>query len=301
MSKVFKEFQLGQKVSGDLGIEIEVEGARLPYTEEWWRNEQDGSLKGEETREYVLDTPQSLEGVKAALDYLDAMYKNYKSRVDDTVRAGVHVHVNCQDLSLTELYTFMCVYLTLENVLVHWCGEYREGNLFCLRATDAEYLLKVIKYSTVLNGYNCGRRLREDFHRDELRYSSMNLKALGDYGSVEFRAMRGTRDLNLIYKWAETLLGLREYAKTLKSPVEVIDRFSVLGPSGFLREALGANHELFEYPGQDQALWEGMRNAQDVAFCTDWQKFDPEMYQIGNVEFPITMKSGDINEPLEDV
>lgn len=297
MPNVLKEFGLRRPVTGDLGIEIEVEGNNLPHCDRWWRNEEDGSLKGEETREYVLDVPQNLAGVRQALDYLDGLYRTHKSRVDDTVRAGVHVHVNCQQLTLTQLYNFITVYLILENVLVHWCGEYREGNLFCLRATDAEYLLAQIKASIK----DPRRQLRQRFHRDELRYASMNLKALGDYGSVEFRAMRGTRDLDLIYKWAETLLGLREFAKTFESPADIIQQFSLGGRDAFMQAALGKNYRDFVCDGQEAMLWEGMRNAQDIAYSTDWAMFDPKMRQIGGCDFPITMRPEDINEPLEDV
>lgn len=297
MATVYKEFGLDYVMKeGDLGVEIEVEGKRLPFCESYWRNEEDGSLKGEESREYVLLEPMSLKGVRNALDYLDTCYKATKAVVDDTVRAGVHVHVNCQRLTLTELYNFMTIYLVLENVMVKWCGDYREGNLFCLRASDAEWVLSEIKKSTT-----DGRRdLRRRFHRDELRYASMNLKALGDYGSIEFRAMRGTRDLDLIYTWAESLLGLREYAKKFNSPSSVIEAFSIHGAVGFMKLALGSNCEKFICKDVEKLLFQGMRNAQDVAYCCDWLQFDPPVRSIGGCEFPVTMKSEEINEPLED-
>lgn len=297
MSSVYKEFGLRRPVDGDIGCEIEVEGYNLPRCKSWWRNEEDGSLKGEETREYVLAEPQNLQGLQSALEYLDGLYTKYESRVDDTVRAGVHIHINCQKLTLTQLYNFMVVYLILENVLVKWCGEYREGNLFCLRTTDAEYLLRAIK-----DGLADGKgRLKANYHRDDLRYASMNLKALGDYGSVEFRAMRGTRDLKLIYQWAEVLLGVREYAKQFASPIHIVEQFSLRGAPAFMQDVLGENYASFSFKEQEKYLWEGLRNAQDIAYSVDWQEFDPEMRNIAGCEFPITMNSRDINEPLEDV
>lgn len=297
MAVVFKEFQLNRREAGDVGVEIEVEGYALPRCEQWWRNEEDGSLKGEETREYVLDGPKSLADVRRALDYLDGLYRSYNSRVDDTVRAGVHIHINCQQLTITQLYNFITVYLILENVLVHWCGEYREGNLFCLRASDAEYLLGQLKAST----RDTKRQLRTRFHRDELRYASINLKALGDYGSVEFRAMRGTRDLDLIYQWAEVLLGLREFAKTFDNPTHILQQFSLDGSQAFIEAALGKNYRSFSCEGERQMLIEGMRNAQDVAYSTDWALFDPAMRNVGGCDFPLTMRPEEINEPPEDV
>ena len=137
MSSVFKEMGIKKAVSGDIGVEIEVEGIGIPAARKYWSNEEDGSLKGE-SREFVLKEPSTLEGVKDALGYLDALYTANETTVHDSVRAGVHIHINCQKLTMTQLYNFMVVYLILENVLVKWCGNYRQGNLFCLKASDAE-------------------------------------------------------------------------------------------------------------------------------------------------------------------
>lgn len=299
MGSVFKEFGIINQEPGDVGLEIEVEGKNLPRCTKYWLNEQDGSLRGEETAEYVLAKPTNLMGLFEALDYLDRLYVMNGTIVDDTVRAGVHVHINCQRLTMTQLYNFITLYLLLENLLVHWCGEFREGNLFCLRACDAEYILNVLRLAA-LDG---NRRFRARFHDDKLRYASMNLKALGDYGSLEFRAMRGTRDLALIYKWAETLYNLREFACTFEKPTDIIEQFSLLGVERFLELALGKNVKMFiegvdNYP---QLVWTGLRNAQDVAYCVDWHKFEPKMRKIGGLEFPDFLKPEEINEPLEDV
>lgn len=295
MSTVLKEFGIRRAVAGDIGVEIEVEGTNIPITEKYWSNEEDGSLKGE-SREFVLRKPSTLREVKTALEYLNALYNSNDTKVDDSVRAGVHIHINCQKLTMTQLYNFMVIYLILENILVKWCGNYRQGNLFCLRACDAEYLLEEI--SAAANDKK--KMYVQRFKTDNLRYASMNVKALGDYGSLEFRAMRGTRDLDLIYKWAETLLGLREFACSFDNPQAIIEMFSMTGPSGFAREALGANAAMFNCPNHDKLVWDGMRNAQDIAYCTDWQKFEPKMKTVGGIEFPDYLKAEEINEPEED-
>lgn len=251
---------------GDVGIEVEVEGKNLPITEKYWRMEEDGSLRGE-SKEYVLERPMSLAHARLALKYLGVMYNKYESVVHDSVRAGVHVHVNVQKLNIIELYNFMTVYIILENMLTKYCGESREGNLFCLRTGDAEYLLHQL--SEVARS----RRFRA-LVTDDLRYASMNVKALGTYGSLEFRAMRGTRDLDAIYVWAEVLLNLREVAKTFQSPCEVVANFSEGSASTFVERCLGKHTDLFTgYTGWEKDIVLGMRRAQDIAFATDWEKF----------------------------
>lgn len=292
MSTVAKEMGIRRLVTGDIGVEIEAEGINLPLLDKYWRNEIDGSLNGPESREYVLKKPMTLDEVKSALNHLNKEYERWHTVINDTVRAGVHIHINCQQLTMTQLYNFMTIYLILENVLVKWCGDSRCGNLFCLRACDAEWVITQIRAAAG------GRSFRTTFHSDNLRYASMNLKALGDYGSLEFRAMRGTRDLDLIYTWAETLLGLREFAKTFANPSSIIQAFSVQSPIRFMQEALGKNYKTFQRDDQEKMLWGGVRNAQDIAFCADWSKFDPKMRKIGELEFPEDAQ--DTDEPEED-
>lgn len=298
MARVMREFRIAREEPGDIGVEIEVEGRNLPRARKWWRNEEDGSLKGEESREYVLATPTNLAGVREALNYLDASYKSAGAEVDDTVRAGVHIHINCQRLTMTQLYSFITMYLILENLLVHWCGEFREGNLFCLRACDAEWTLNVL----VAAANDRRKMYRNAFHRDELRYASMNLKALGDYGSLEFRAMRGTRDLDLIHQWATVLYGLREYACTFQRPSDIVAELSIGGTEKFVKAALGENFKAFTdaCPDWQALVFAGMRNAQDVAYSTNWEEFEPPMKLVGGLEFPANLGPEEINEPMED-
>lgn len=257
-----------KKCEGDVGIEIEVEGKNLPRAmDKYWRVEADGSLRGEESAEYVLTKPLTLDQAKMALKYLAIQYKQHESIVDDTVRAGVHVHVNVQKMDIIQLYNFMTLYIIMEELLVKFCGPHREGNLFCLRTSDAEWLLFRLAEAARTRRF----RLLVD---DNLRYASMNVKALGTYGSLEFRAMRGTRDLPLIHKWASILVSIREAAYKFTDPKDIINGFSDGEAEGFLKRVLGEHaDEFMEYENYIPKLKAGMRRAQDVAFCCDWQEF----------------------------
>lgn len=293
MKTVMQWFNLARrfKTSGDVGIEIEVEGVDLPRAERFWKNEEDGSLRGE-SREYVLEKPMKLKEARLALSYLDAQYKAHGTTVHDSVRAGVHVHVNVQDLNMIELYNFMVLYLILEDVLVKWCGPTREGNLFCLRSSDTDFLIHELQYVASSRAFGT-------LHSDALRYASMNVKALGTYGSLEFRAMRGTRDLDSIYLWAEVLVGLREVAKGFENPYKVIELFSQGTPKEFLITALGKHAKAFACEDYTRLLSDGMRRAQDVAYCVDWADYHEVAKKlIGELEFPLGTEFP--NEPLED-
>ena len=257
----------GRIVKGDVGVEIEVEGVRLPHGVKGWRREADGSLRGEESAEYVLNKPLTTEGLKVALKELAHQYERHDSRIDDTIRAGVHVHVNVQELDIIQLYNYLTLYFIFEELLTKFCGHTREGNLFCLRACDAEYTIEQLR--------NAARKRKFGLLvSDELRYAAVNVKALGNYGSLEFRAMRSTKDFNIIQTWAEILVRLREVAKGYFEPTDIINGFSEGEAEGFLMRTFGPYAELFlGYKDYKECLTRGMRIAQEIAFCTNWQYF----------------------------
>lgn len=266
MTSVYTAFRLDNPVEGDIGLEIEVEGVNLPSADKYWRNERDGSLRAEST-EYVLKKPLTLADAKKALDYLDYRFKLNDTQMDESVRAGVHVHVNVQQLEVVQLVTFITLYLVLEELLIKFCGPNREGNLFCLRAKDARYLISYLRNSLET------KKLSRLVH-DNIRYASINLKALGDYGSLEFRAMRSTRDFNLIHLWTCILHHLKEVSLSFANPVEVVCKVSERGPEAFTRDVLGEYFEHFEAMPIGECIRNGVDNAQDVAYAVDWEEYD---------------------------
>lgn len=276
----------------DVGVEIEIEGRRLPIPERYWRVDRDGSLRGEEALEYVLARPSSIDDVEKALAHLREAFNHANSRIDETVRAGVHIHINCQQLTLKELYNFFVLYLALENVLIKYCGEYREGNLFCLRCQDAEFLLYELVAAAKDRGF------MRHFHSDDLRYASMNVKALGDYGSLEFRAMRSTKDFDAILDWAKILLNLRQVAVKFDNPVQIIQEVSRIGCMAFLDKCLGPHAKFFKgVPEVDNLLYEGVQLAQCVAYCVKWETWEKPV-MIGGLAFPNDGKF--YEEPIGD-
>ena len=250
---------------GEVGIEVEVEGRQLPKTDKrYWLMTQDGSLKAEEAVEYVLARPMSVEDASAALQYLDESYSKSGSTVDDSVRAGVHVHVNVQNMNIPQLYSFITLYLILEGLLVRWCGESREGNLFCLRSYDAEWLPKVLTKAIRTLDF---QRL---FTNDDIRYASVNVKALAEHGSLEFRSMRGTRDLSLVDVWMRMLHRIKTKSLEFEDPIDVITGFSGADKRDFVTNVMGSVYGklLLSVDNSDELLFEGMRSAQDIAYAT---------------------------------
>lgn len=257
---------------GRYGVEIEAEGIRLPRElPPPWRVENDGSLQaGFEAHEYVMHRPASLEGVHEALTTLKQAYKENKSDVRETQTSGVHVHVNVQDYTPKQLFTFITTYFVLEELLLTYCGEDRQGNHFCLRLKDAENIVDEFVMSAK-------KHQLANLKGDNIRYCSLNPCSLFKYGSLEFRAMRGTGDLNAIETWVKILDQVRLAAKNYADPAEVAKMMSIGGEVQFVNSVLGPYADLFtQVPNYRKMVKDGVRIIQPLAFCTDWSQYRDE-------------------------
>ena len=253
---------------GLIGLEIECEGDNLVEVDTHiWRSERDSSLKKANSYEYVLREPLPLSQLDNALSELKEIIDKHDGVIDESVRAGVHVHINVQDMELIHFFNLIVLYLTLEELLVSYCGNNRQGNLFCLRASDARYIIARIVSAIK------AKKLPH-LHTDEIRYASMNLKALYQYGSVEFRAMRSTPDFGLIKTWACILAKLKESSSLFSSPEAVMWEVSDKGAVRFVEHVLGEYASIFlEKEDLEECARNGIDNAQDVAYCVSWSEY----------------------------
>jgi hypothetical protein len=166
-----------------------------------------------------------------------------------------------------QLFTFITTYFVLEELLVTYCGPAREGNHFCLRAKDAEWIInELITAATT-------RKLK-NLDTDTLRYCSLNIISLFKYGSIEFRAMRGTRDLDAIYEWVEILDRVRVASLEFKQPSDVLSTMSFNGEEDFIKRVLGDKAKWFLKNGNANSMVrEGARIVQPLAYSVDWNTY----------------------------
>lgn len=253
---------------GDIGLEIECEGAELFRTPfKYWTCHEDGSLRAYKDNppvEYVLRSPLSRDDAYNALVYLNEKLKETNAKVIESTRTSVHVHVNCQKLTIRELYCFICLYLIFEELLVDWSGPSRAGNLFCLRAKDSDFFLGMLE-----------RTLKEGHFklwRDDYRYSACNVASIPKFGSLEFRSMQGTTDVTRIISWVDILLAIKEAALKYDNPTEIVEDFSRIGPLPFFKKILpDALRELLSRESNISGkLWDGLRMMRDVAYSVEW-------------------------------
>jgi hypothetical protein len=268
------------QTDGDIGIEIECEGQNLFNSPlRYWAVHSDGSLRnspeGHPPLEYVLRKPMSRKEVSEALEYLTLKLRGAKSRVLDSHRTSVHVHFNCQQWTLKEIFTFVSLYLIFENALVEFSGPDRVGNLFCQRAKDSQFWI----YS-IVRAFQTGTF--RDVFSENFRYTSCNTASLHKFGSIEFRSMRGTIDRETIENWIDLLDKIRQKSKTFKDPYDLYEKFYESTPGEFLdfifKDTPKLKDLLSGTSNLNQGLEQGSIFVRDIAYSIEtWKEALPEL------------------------
>lgn len=271
-------FRNGLK-EGLIGLEVEVEGKNLlGSTFKYWSCHQDGSLReveGHPAVEYVLRQPLSIEETRKALEFLYYKLQDNKSEVIMSNRCSVHVHFNCQQYTIRQLYCFILLYMIFEEVLIDWASPERAGNLFCLRAKDSEYIIRMLEFALE-------HKTLSDW-KEDMRYSACNISAIPKFGSLEFRALKGTIDPELIMLWVNLLNNIRVKAEGYKNPIDIVEEFSELGPLLFFSKIFDdhqLNVLLSPIPSLSNKLWDGLRMMRDVAYKIDWSDTAPKKKRV---------------------
>lgn len=277
-------------VDGDIGIEIEVEGNKFPKGNDSphgsvspelipkeWVYHHDGSLRGMDNAEYVLKKPLKFEQVPGAIKNLWEMFDKFGSKLDESNRTSVHVHLNAQEFHLNRLTAFAALYFSVEEVLTAWCGDHRVGNLFCLRAKDAPAIVSQLKNFIQQNG--------QVGISNGLHYGGLNPQALLKFGSIEIRSLRGVTDPDTILTWVAILERMYKMSEDFPDPRLICSHFSGHGAMAYLEMILGEHTPgvLQQVPFDPQeireSLYEGIRLAQDLCYCRDWSKYEPVKFE----------------------
>ena len=277
--------KLLKPTKGSVGIEVEVEGNKFPKPPgmesthkavpmegwEFWHYVKDGSLRGDDNAEYVLGKPIEFDQVPDAISELTAKLEEFGSKLDDSNRTSVHVHLNCQSFHMNRLTSFIALYLCFEEVLTEWCGDHRVGNLFCLRGKDAPGALTKIKRFIQSDGTT---ELNDNLH-----YAGLNTNALTKFGSLEIRTLRGPTDFSIIQDWVNILERLYNLSAEFTDPRDIPAAFSQQGPLSFFQTMLGEAGQIirsgidFDDERIRDSMYEGIRLAQDLCYCRDWSNF----------------------------
>ena len=255
------EFKISHGLSDTLSDMGEGESEELNST---WFFENDFSLKSNGV-EFITqtaldydDVPKALEDLKDSFSSLQA--STFEDLFYDSVRSGVHVHVNMTKETLTDLFKFLCVYYPLENLFTNFCGDSRKGNLFCLSAHDTPYIINLL--TDCVERENLNHLLNHS-----IKYSSLNLLPLFSYGTIEFRSLRTSKDLSNIVPWIDMIQTLLDNSKKLESFSSIPQDISGNGLESWAEKYLGK--ELLgnlKYPGWEKSSFKVMRDCQEMYY-----------------------------------
>lgn len=236
-------------VNGDFGIEIEWEGTNLIWPSEnsiYWNNKEDGSLRN--GREFVSRGVQKIEALPVMLTELERLTRN--SKLVYSNRTSVHIHFNVSNLRMKDVVSIITLHFLVEKLLINSQGVDRKGNLFCLGVAEAEGQFIALKDNLKRNcTFN-------RFGPDGFKYAALNLSAINNYGSLEWRFLRGITDLKEISIWTR---GLVEAAKvaSLYTPQDIVNFFRFHDSREFLLKFFPENLlEMYIFP--QVPLWRQM-------------------------------------------
>ncbi len=259
---------------GDLfGVELECEGVAVGFDGmnekllKDWAPHNDGSLrayKGNPPCEWVFNGPvkykQAVERVNSIFDYFDKQ----KTRLVQSNRTSVHVHFNMGDKNAYQLVNMFILFTILEDLMDRYCGEDRNGNLFCLSSRHAEEQVRWMQDA-------CFKHFRFNYNEGN-RYTSFNVAAINKFGTVEFRGMRGLDNREDILAWLDILNEFTDYAcYKMENPVTLIEEISIKTPIGFIKEVFSKENFLRLTKGIDESdinnsIYEGLRLVQMLCY-----------------------------------
>jgi len=185
-------------------------GERRQDSSHSWRIVSDGSLESANgSGECVSPVLRGIEGLLV----IEKVLKSLR-RAGATVNksCGLHVHVGARDLNMAECAAVMFSYGANEAHFdsVVQASRRRNTNNFCYSVNYSQE--NVAFFDNAARNVNSSRMISE-FWRSG-RYNKVNLRALADHGTIEFRQHGGTIDASKVCNWVCALLGFVEHTVT---------------------------------------------------------------------------------------
>lgn len=212
MATIRSLYGVVSRVSGPqfiAGLECEIEDitnihSDIENDDTHWQITTDGSLRNN-GREFI-SRPLPKDTLLAAFDKLHncITYKSPDVHVRFSPRTSTHIHINCLDLEEEAVKAIVLWYALFEPVFFLMASPIRRNNIHCVGLDQ-----------TVLSEYY-KRSLQYQKQRWS-KYTALNILPLSKYGTIEFRHLEGTDDLDKITQWLSTLENLWMYGQ--KNPI----------------------------------------------------------------------------------
>ena len=206
-----------------IGIEVEMEnfnnsaGTLTGVHTTFWMFKPDGSLRNNGME--AVSIPVQGEWIRTALKTLWAVIKD----VSFSARTSIHIHLDVRALTQKQLTCLLLVYLSVESLLYKFVGKDRHDSIYCVplyTTTLVNALVDFVNKSIYKHGFA------------QNRYAGLNLDALKKFGTLEFRQLHGTHDLNKIMTWINLIFKIYQFAMKHQLD-ELIQRIAALNTNSF--------------------------------------------------------------------
>lgn len=255
-----------------IGVELELEGVKtFPKFSgpQYWETKEDGSLRdiddeGSTSMELVFAIPLCGYDLTKALSILKHTLDKQKYKPVVSPRCSTHIHIDVRELNFNKLLNLLIIYTIVERPLYHYCGNDRENNNFCLPFYKAESrVFNAISQKDILGTKD---RLVNITSGDR-RYSGLNLCSLQRFGSLEFRQLPGTTDVDKITQWINIIMCIKKAALDYTEELQTLPvSFSEKGIEKNVKEIFGEYYPYIKYPELEYDVLQGIRQAQDIIY-----------------------------------
>lgn len=166
---------------------------------------------------------RGVEFITQPLSYEDSLgaLADLKTRVVQgsnpfTHRTSTHVHVNCSDLTKDQVKVTMLLYAILEKYFFDYVDPSRKYNIHCVP----------LNFTLLPNYY---KRPIEALVANWSKYTAFNLLPLTSIGTIEFRHLQGTNDIQLYQGWLNRIRSVCQAARSNTYTVESLRKFLLSG------------------------------------------------------------------------
>jgi hypothetical protein len=260
-----------------MGVELEVENTRdLDHYASGqlsgaWMFERDGSLRGGrggEAYEFI-SKPLQMQFLLPELQKFFEYTKFDESNYSD--RCSVHVHTNVTDFTQDMLASLSMVYTVVEDVLFQYVNHHaaptmdgynRDTNLYCIPWNQCRMNHRLVEK---LFGNSHAHLARWQ------KYTALNLLPITTQGTVEWRHMHGTADMEKLTTWLNLIGSIMWYARRTQLDDVIKTILTLNDTSAYRQFFLDVTKGYLEYKEEYQApLAEGVINAKYGLF--DWDR-----------------------------
>lgn len=178
-----------------IGVEVELENLDANAVPElFWRRITDGSLRNNGAE--FITNPIRAWRIENALNQL---FNNVNSDIEFSHRTSIHIHLNIRTLTMDEIRSLVLLYILFEKPLFEYAGKERYENIFCVPLNEFDLTHRL--ENLFQNGI--------DYLSDWEKYTALNLNPISSKGTIEFRHLKGTKDIKHIINWINLILCLK--------------------------------------------------------------------------------------------